>query len=308
MLALLSLFLLGLHTPTSLPEEPPVARQISSEGIQHSVIAFGADTILIDSEGRTVWNFPHNTRDGWMLPNGHILMAITRSQAYPRGAVLEVDRKGKTYFEYQGTQDEIDTVQPLPGDRILLSESGAKPRLLEIDRKGTIHVEVPLQCQLENHHMQTRMARKLRNGNYLVPHAFDKIVKEYTKEGKVVWEVRTPDWPFAVLRQQNGNTLISCTRGNLVIEVNKAGETIWKVTNEDLPNAPIKDACGAQLLPNGNIVITSYGAGGKGALKLMEITKEKKMVWSLYTGREHGIHEFQILDTSLLPLKGRSLR
>ena len=58
------------------------------------------------------------------------------------------------------------------------------------------------------------------------------------------------------------HTIISCTHGDMEIEVDRKGAIIWQDTNADLPGAPLKDACGAQLLPNGDLVVTSYGSGG----------------------------------------------
>ena len=138
---------------------------------------------------------------------------------------------------------------------------------------------MPLQAQTKDHHLQTRMARKLPNGNYLVPQLLDKVVREYTPRGEIVWEVRTPDMPFTAIRLESGNTLIGCTLGNLVIEVDK-GKTVWQVSNDDLPGKPINDACGVQRLPNGNTVITSHHAKGD-EIKLLEVTRDKKLVWML---------------------------
>jgi hypothetical protein len=210
-------------------------------------------------------------------------------------------------FEYKGTQSEVNTSQALPNGNILLTEAGPEPRLLEIDRTGKVVVEFPLQCQKTNHHMQSRMARKLANGNYLVPQLLDKVVREYTPKGEIVWEYKTPDeprdsWPFTAIRLPNGNTLVNLTHGNWVVEVDPKGQIVWQVTNKDLPDAPLKDPCGAQWLPNGNIVVTSYAAKGD-ALKLIEINRDKKIVWSRQDGKPHGIHEFQILDTNGKPLE-----
>lgn len=289
-------------------QEPPAARQESATGIRHAILATGAETFILDSEGKTVWTYPHSTRDGWMLPNGNLLLDISTSPEYPHGAIVEVDRAGKTLFEYKGTQSEVDCVQPLPGGHILLTESGAKPRLMEIDRKGKVYVEFPLKCQLGNPHMQTRMARKLSNGHYLVPQLLDNVVREYNAKGDVVWEAQTRDWPFTAIRLPNGNTLLNCTRGNYSMEVDKQGKEVWRVSNDDLPGAPIHDACGAQRLSNGNTVIESYGAGDPNAIKLFEVTPDKKIVWTLKTFRPHGIHEFQLLDANLKPLKGKQMR
>lgn len=298
------LLLPGLHPM----QESTTIRQVSETGIRHGVLILGADTQVIDGDGKVVRTYPLNTRDGWMLPNGNLLLAVTRCDTYPGGAVVEVDRDGKTIFEFKGTQSEVNTVQPLPKGRYLLTEAGPNPRVLEIDRKGTILAEVPIKCQLNDVHMQSRMTRKLKNGHYLVPQLLDKVVREYDAKGNIVWEVATPNWPFTAIRLDNGNTIINCTRGDMSIETDRSGKTIWTVANADLPGGPIHDACGGHRLPNGNLVITSYGAGGLGDVKLMEITPEKKIVWTLYTGRPHGIHEFQILNPDGTPLKGTPLK
>jgi hypothetical protein len=302
------LMLVLLAAVCARADELPVAEQKSEQGIRHGVLVSGAETFLLDVEGKTVWTYPLGTRDGWVLPNGHFLLDVSRGGPYPHGAILEVNREGKTLFEFQGTQSEVDCLQPLPGGHVLLTESGAKPRLMEIDRAGKILVEFPLKCQTNDPHMQTRMARKLANGHYLVPHLMDKVVREYDAKGEVVWEVTTPDWPFTAVRLDNGNTLINCTRGNTCIEVDKAGKIVWQVTNADLSGEPIHDACGVQRLPNGDTVIESYGANDPNAIKLFEVTRDKKIVWTLRTFRAHGLHEFQLLDAAGKPLKGRQLR
>ena len=78
----------------------------------------------------------------------------------------------------------MNTVQAVGDGRYMLTEAGPKPRLLEVDRDGKVVVEVPLQAQTKDHHLQTRMARKLPNGNYLVPQLLDKVVREYTPDGQ----------------------------------------------------------------------------------------------------------------------------
>lgn len=63
----------------------------------------------------------------------------------------------------------------------------------------------------------------------------------------------------------------------------------------------------AQRLANGNMVISSYGAG-ENAVKLFEVAWEKPVVWALTLAEKHGIHEFQILDTNGVPLEGLPLK
>src|SRR5262245_8569775 len=105
------------------------AQQESTEGITHSFLVSGGDTYVVDANSSIVWRYPKSTRDGWALPNGHYLLAVSKGKEYPGGAVLELDREGGVHFEFKGTQSEVNTVQPLPNGNLLLTEAGKKPRL-----------------------------------------------------------------------------------------------------------------------------------------------------------------------------------
>lgn len=275
--------------------------------IAHGFLATGGETYLMDGGGRLAWRYPHASRDGWVLPDGHVLLALNKDPANPGGSVVEVDRDGRVLFEFKGTQSEVNTVQPLAGGRVLLSEAGDRPRLLEVDRQGRILVDVPIQAQTRDHHLQTRMARKLGNGNYLVPQLLDKVVREYTPGGKIAWEAKTPDMPFTAIRLADGNTLVGCTVGNTVVELDPKGAIAWRVGNDDLPGRPISDACGVQRLANGNTVIASYRAGGD-AIKLLEVTPAKEVVWTHRDPKRPGIHHFQILGPDLKAPESAPLR
>jgi arylsulfatase A len=286
--------------PSNEPVPPPTK-------LTHGFLATGGETYILGGSGQLLWSYPSGSRDGWVLPDGNLLLALNKGKDHPHGAAVVVDRSGKTLFAFEGTQSEVNTVQPLETGRILLTEAGDKPRLLEVDVQGKVQIDVPLQAQTKDHHLQTRMARKLANGNYLVPQLLDKVVREYTPEGQIIWEAKTPDWPFTAIRLDNGNTLVGCTVGNLVVEFDPKGEIVWKVTNEDLPGKPISDACGVQRLPNGNTVITSYRAKGD-EVKLTEVTPDKKIVWTHRDPKRPGIHHFQILEPDGTLPAGRPLR
>ena len=282
---------------------PPTLRQESDSGITHSFLATGPATYIADGEGKIIWSYPADTRDGSVLPNGNVLLALTRTDALPGGGAVEVTRAGEVVFRFKGTQAEVNTVQALGDGRYLLSEAGPKPRLLEVNRDGKVLAEVPIAAQVKDTHLQSRMARKLGNGNYLVPQLLDKVVREYTPAGKVAWEAKTPGeppecWPFTAIRLPDGNTLSTLTHGNTVVEFDREGKVVWRLSNADLPAPLLKDPCGAQRLPNGNTVVCSYGEGKPGGVKLLEVTREKKLVWTLRDDRPHGIHEVQILDTN----------
>ena len=166
-------------------------------------------------------------------------------------------------------------------------------------------MDVPLQPETDNAHMQTRMARQLRNGNFLVPHLLAFAIKEYSPDGTVVKVLKTDlsdlggrpaeNWPFTAIRLDNGNTLVSLTHGNKVVEFDQLGAVVWKVTNDDV-NGLFKDACGSQRLANGNTVVGSHAANS--GISMVEVTFEKKIVWTSKNVLAAGVHHFQILTTN----------
>ncbi len=284
---------------------------VNAEKITHSFLGVGKanKTVIVGEDGKVKWRVDLPASDGWVLPNGNVLLALYGTKGFPNGGVVEIDRKTKKFlFQYKGGQREVSTVVPLDDNRFLVAELGPQPRAIIINRKGETLETTPLACQKKNVHMQTRMLRILPNGNYIAPHLLDFAVKEYEpKTGKVLKSFPTDDrgrakrdWPFTAIRLKNGNTLIGCTNGNRVIEINGTGEIVWSVTNEDIGENLFADACGVQRLPNGNTVVTSYHAKGD-KVKLFEVTRDKKVVWK-YSGMKAGFHHFQILTTNGKPI------
>jgi hypothetical protein len=271
-----------------------------------SFLMLGGITQIVDSSGKATWKYPAVTRDGTVLPNGNLLLTLSKNKAYPGGAVVEVTRDQKVVWEYMGTQSEVNTATLLDNGNIMLTEAGDKPRLLEVARDGSIKVEIPLGCQVANHHLQSRMARKLPNGHYLVPQ--DKTVREYDAAGKVVWERKSPESKldnrsFCCLRNAAGQTLISLTVANHVIEVDAAGKVVWELRDGDLPGVSVNRATALAWLPNGNIVFSNYAARAPQP-KLVEITRDKQVVWTYVDKSNQGVHEFQLLDDAGKPVDG----
>jgi hypothetical protein len=269
-------------------------------------LMLGGITQIVDAAGKPTWKYPAATRDGEVLPNGNLLLTLSKTKAYPGGAVVEVTRDLKVVWEYKGTQTEVNTAVLLDNGNILLTEAGNNPRLLEVARDGSIKVEIPLGCQVTNHHMQSRMARKLPNGHYLVPQ--DKTVREYDAAGKVVWERKSPESTadnrsFCSLRNAAGHTLISLTVGSHIIEVDQAGKIVWELRDGDLAGVPVNRTTALSWLPNGNIVFSNYAARAPQA-KVVEITREKLVVWTHTDTSNQGVHEFQLLDEAGKPLPG----
>lgn len=288
-----------------------MSRPVGAEEIRHSFFIAGPTfTGILDEAGNEAWNAGQPAaRDGYVLSSGNVLIAWTDE-------VKELTREKEVIFRYARSSEnkEIGTCERLENGNTLITELGSKPRLLEVDSQNKIVVEFPLQPETDNAHMQTRMARKQPNGNYLVPHLLAFKVKEYTPKGEVVRVINTDqmelggrkaeNWPFTAIGLANGNTLVNLTHGNKVAEFDAEGNIAWKVSNEDLPGKPFDDPCGCQRLPNGNTVIASYHAP-KG-IKAFEITRDKQIVWT-YEG-PHRVHHLQVLTTNGKPIPGKPLR
>ena len=277
----------------------------SQSTITHSFFVAGPQfTGIIGEQGEEIWNANRpGARDGFVLANGNLLICWADE-------VVEYDRNKKVIFSYRRSVPEMElgTAVRLPNGNTMITESGARPRIVEVDHQGNVLTSVPLQPETDNVHMQTRMARKLPNGNYLVPHLLAFAVKEYSPRGEVVNVFRTDtpefggrdsvNWPFTAIRLANGYTLVSLTHGNKIVEFSKSGSVVWKVTNQDLKEQLFNDPCGLQRLPNGNTIVCSYGA--KEGVRIFELTPKKEIVW---TYRKYVAHEIQILSTNGIPLK-----
>ena len=288
----------------------------SAQEITHSFLACGQKTYTMGEDGKPTWTYPAPTRDGFVLDDGKIVLTLSKSKRYRGGAVVSIAPNGKETLIWRGTQSEVNSAQPTTEGNFVITEAGTNPRLLEVSPKGNVVLEFPLACQKKNHHMQTRMARKLSDGTYLAPHLLNFAVFRYASDGKVLGKLDTTvlgdtehkihTWPFTAIRHGDGHTLVCCTHGNRVVDFDADGKIVWTLTNSDLPGNWLQDPCGGQVLPNGNIVITSYAAGraDPNAPKLFEVTRDKKVVWRYSDGQKVGIHHFQIITTNGKPIKG----
>ncbi len=212
---------------------------------EHRVLVIGDKTLsVVAADGKTEWEMPWpGVHDIHLLPDGHIL--TTRDFR----KVVEIDPASKqvvwTYDSSksngnEGKPVEIHAIQPLEGGRVMIAESGPG-RIIEIERDGTLVKEVKLKLDTPMVHRDTRLARKIANGNYLVSHEGDGVVREYDgKSGAVVWEFPVPlfgrerkdghgpeafgNQCFSAIRLPNGNTLIGTGNGHSVIEVTPAKE------------------------------------------------------------------------------------
>jgi len=287
-----------------LSAQAPFGEQRSESGIRHSFLVAGNRTVIVGEKNEIIWETKGRSRDGFVLENGNVLIS-QGNQA------KELTRGGETAWSYtmSAGNKELGTAVRLENGNTLIVERGVKPQLLEVAPDGSIAVTVPLQPDSDNAHMQTRMGRKLPNGNYIAPHLLGFAVKEYQADGKVVKVFKTdiPElggreaetWPFTAIRLGNGNTLVNLTHGNRIVEFDATGKIAWLVTNKDV-GSRFADPCGGQRLANGNTIVCSYGQKDGSKPKLFEITPDKKVVWE-YFNPAIKAHEVHVLTTNGKP-------
>ena len=280
----------------------PFGEQISESGIRHSFLLTGNKTVIVGEDGAISWEVDGRSRDGEVLPNGNVLVAFAKE-------VKEFTRDKEVVFHHALSADnkEIGTVQRLENGHTLITELGAKPRLLEVAEDGKVVVEVPLQPETDNTHMQTRMARKLPSGNYLAPHLLAFAVKEYTPTGEVVRTIPTDlpelggregkNWPFTAILLEDEQVLVNLTNGNKTVIFDAEGKPVWTVTNDEV-GGRFADPCGGSVLANGNVVICSYGQKDPAKPDIFEITPDKEVVWEFKAPKFKGAHEIHVLTTN----------
>jgi hypothetical protein len=253
---------------------------------------------LIAADGTTEWERRIGPlHDLHMLPGGTVLFQESWTK------LIEVDpRTDRVIWQYDaatgngnaGRKVEVHAFQRLDEGVTMIAESGP-PRIIEVDADGRLRKEVRLKVLSPHVHHDTRLARKLPSGNYLVCHEQDGAVREYDGDGRVVWEFDVPlfgnarkpghgveafgNQCFAALRLENGNTLIATGNGHSVIEVTPEKEVVWSVLQNDLPGVQLAWVTTLQLLPNGHIVLGNCHAGPENP-QIVEITREKQVVWT----------------------------
>ena len=284
---------LGATAAETLPPGPPYRVLAQDKG----------KIAIVDPSGRVEWEAPlrYTAHDIQLLPNGNILVPtdnVTIVEMTPDKKVVwkHVSRPKEPY---KGAV-EIHAFQRLSDGLTMVAETGNK-RIIEVDAEDRIVKEIPLVVDKPNSHRDTRRARKLSNGHYLVCHELDGIVREYDESGKVVWSYKLdmagrPPKPgheghgtevFNAIRKPDGNTLIAGGNNNRVIEVNSTGEIVWSIDKNELPGIELFWVTSLQLKPNGNLIFGNTHAGPKNP-QLIEVTRDKKVVWTFQDFKTFG--------------------
>lgn len=295
-LALLFVFTLGVRPPALAQEVKTPIQQGHGHAFACTDYAQGK-VFVVNAQGKAVWDYPApSCNDLWVLPNGNLLFNTGHG-------VREVTRDKQVVFDYEGSPvirsvkqkdgsikkiegpSEIYACQRLSNGNTFVGECNTG-RLLQISPEGKIVKELRLLPEgTDGGHTFMRNARLLPNGDYLVTHNGQQVVREYDPSGHVVLEIPAVGGPHSIVRLPNGHTLISCgdrPGGSRIFEADEHGATVWQVTSADLPGIQLYFMAGVARLPNGNTVMCNWlGHGNFGkAPHLIEVTPKKKVVWT----------------------------
>lgn len=277
---------------------------------------------IVDGTGKITWEHPiRDLHDLHYLDNGHVLFQADMTH------LLEVDpQTKKTVWQYdagksngnEGRRVEVHAFQRLPDGLTMIAESGPG-RIIEVDAQDKLVRQIKLKVDHPDPHRDTRLARKLDNGHYLVCHEGDGAVREYDGDGKVVWEYEVPLFGrkpapghgpeafgnacFSALRLPNGNTLIATGNGHSVLEVTPDGKIAWQVGQDDLAGIKLAWVTTLQQLPGGEIAVGNCHAGPDNP-QVIAINRDKKVVWTFKDFRNFG----NATSNSQVLLKGRPIR
>lgn len=302
--ALVLLITICMHTPATA---------------EHRVLLGGKDGLaIVGADGAIEWEMSWGgIHDIHVLDNGHIMV----QERFRK--IVEIDLETKeVVWSYDasasngndGKRIEVHAFQPLDNGNIMIAESGPA-RIIEIDRDGNLLHEVQLKVDNPHPHRDTRLARKIANGNYLACHEADGVVREYDyNTGEVVWEYAVPlfgkepkpghgpeafgNSVFSAVRLQNGNTLIGTGNGHSVLEVTPDKEIVRQIHQNDLPGITLAWVTTLEVLDNGNLVIGNCHAGA-GQPLLVEVDPTGKVVWTLDRFDDFGnsVSNSILLDT-----------
>lgn len=297
----------------------------AEEAITHRILCADsskARIAIVDEAGKTEWEKKIGPlHDLHMLATGNVLMQTSWTE------LMEVEPStGKIVWQYnsakangnEGKKVEVHAFQRLDNGLTMIAESGPS-RIIEVDAAGAIKHTVKLKVSKPHPHRDTRLVRKLPNGNYLVCHEGDGLVREYAPDGSTAWEYAVPlfdkqpadghgveAWGnqcYCALRLANGNTLISTGNGHAVIEVTPDKKIVWHLAQNDLPGIKLAWVTTLQVLPSGNVVLGNCHAGEANP-QVIEVTRDKKVVWKFHDFDRFGD---SFTNTQVLSVSGATL-
>ena len=214
--------------------------------------------------------------------------------------IVEVDTlTNETLWSYdarpaEGERVEIHSFQRLDDGTTMVAESG-RGRVVFVDRSGEVAGEFALTLDRPDPHHDTRLVRPTPAGTFLVAHENDGVVREYDREGAVVWSFDVPlfgrerapghgpeghgNQCFAAVRRADGDTLVTTGNGSSLLCVSPGGEVRWRWGSEELGGVQLAWLTTIQELANGHLVLGNCHAGPEQP-QALELRPDGAVEWS----------------------------
>jgi hypothetical protein len=266
---------------------------------------FDNQKVYLVRDGRIVWTYSATKAsvsgklvelgDISMKSNGHIVMSLGWGGA--REIIPDYDRPEDSKIVWScPAEEQVHTAQPVGRDQVFVIDNSKKPKA-KLFNQSTGAVRIwDLPTVGTNAHGMFRHCRFTKVGTLLIAHMNMAKVVEYTCESMTpIWTCTNMPNAWAAVRLKNGNTLISGNEHKWVREVNPQGEIVWEFNQGDLPadgGFSLGNVQECDRLANGNTVICTW----QGNPSVLEVTREKKVVWMLPKNVLGNSSSIQLLD------------
>lgn len=176
----------------------------------------------------------------------------------------------------EGEAVEIHSFRRLGDGTTMVAESG-RGRVAFVDAFGVVVGSFELTLDAPHAHHDTRLVRPTPTGTFLVAHENDGVVREYDREGRVVWTFDVPlfggeprpghgfeahgDQAFCAVRLAGGDTLIATGNGHGLLRVTPEGEVAQRVTQDGIEDVRLAWTTTVQVLSSGRVVLGNCHAG-----------------------------------------------
>ena len=227
-------------------------------------------------------------------PHGRVLFQTSWTE------ILEVDTAtGEVLWRYDAAASgegavEVHSFQRMGDGRTLVAESG-RGRIVFVDAEGAIQHTIALERDAPDLHHDTRLVRFTPTGTYLVAHESEGVVREYHRDGTVLWEYSVPlfdreradghgpeahgNQVFCAKRLDNGDTLVTTGNGSSLLRLDSKGKLVSRLTDADLGGIRLAWVTTIQELSEGRLVLGNCHAGPEQP-QAIELSPAGEVLWT----------------------------
>lgn len=271
---------------------------------------------VIDVKGRTLWSLGpedgvEHPQDAAVTEDGNLFFSVQTGAKMVRMS----DKKLLwSYTAPEGTQNPV--AQPLENGLFLVGNEGPC-QLLEINAQSEVKRLIKVNdSPFQGAHGQFRFCRKTPEGTYLFPMINAGILREYDADGKQLRQFPVTGMPVAAIRlplveeggaaphpdipqeKKSGDTVAGC--GSAVEQYDAENRLVWRFDCVEDGHLKPGLVTAVSRLKNGNTLI-GYYHNDPSCPDIIEISPDKKIVWSLNLPKTGLVAAVEILDKNRKP-------